>query len=127
MKKIAITASVVALALSGCAGVNYAIQHYSGIKPVIWTSPTTGKSYRIYDKRAENRLMIALGLGESALQGIGAGATLGIADTRTPSVVYQDAALEWLATTGKKCEAKNISLVLEPQYEVRYVCAGIPA
>ena len=69
--------------------------------------------------------MITLSLGGAAAQGAGAGLTWGLADTRTPQVVYQDAAIEWLLTTGRKCTATNASLILEPQYEIRYACEAI--
>lgn len=111
------------LATAGCAGANYAMQNYSGIDPITWRSATVGSTFRIFDKPKENRLMITLGIGEAAMQGVGSGLTLGAADTRTPSILYQDAALEWLKTTGRTCTATNTFLVLEPQYEVRYNCA----
>lgn len=112
-----------ALALASCGGVNYAVNNYSGVKAEIWTSPSIGTGFRIYDKPSENRLMIALDLGGAALQGFGKGITLGAADTRTPEIIYQDAAIEWLAAKGRSCIATNTFLVLEPQYEVRYECS----
>jgi hypothetical protein len=122
MSKLTLGAVALALLLTGCAGAQYAMQNYSGIDPISWASPTTRKSYRIFDKPAEKRLMITLSIGGAAAQGAGSGFTWGLVDTRTPEAVYQDAAIEWLATTGRKCKAEHTSLVLEPQYEVRYVC-----
>ncbi len=122
MNKLTLGAAALVLLLTGCAGAQYAMQNYSGIDPISWASPTTHKAYRIFDKPAESRLMITLSLGGAAVQGAGAGFTWGLADTRTPEVVYQDAAIEWLATTGRKCTATNASLILEPQYEIRYAC-----
>ena len=116
------------LVTAGCAGANYAMQNYSGIDPVTWRSATVGSTFRIFDKPKENRLMITLGFGEATMQGVGSGLTLGAADTRTPSILYQDAAIEWLKATGRVCTATNTFLVIEPQYEVRYSCATpVPA
>jgi hypothetical protein len=115
------------LALSSCAGMGYAIQHYASVKPEIWQSPTTGTSFRVYDKPQENRMMITLSIGAAAAQGAGRGITLGLADTRTPSIVYQDAAIEWLSTKGRVCSATATSLIVEPQYEVRYNCQNAGA
>ncbi|POO54408.1 hypothetical protein CPJ18_02625 [Agrobacterium rosae] len=127
MNRMTVGVAALAFLLTGCAGAQYAMQNYSGITPISWASPTTRKAYRIFDKPAENRLMITLSIGGAAVQGAGAGFTWGLADTRTPEVVYQDAAIEWLATTGRKCTATNASLILEPQYEIRYACEAVVA
>jgi hypothetical protein len=109
-------------ALAGCAGASYAMKNYSGIDPVSWTSPTTKTTFRVFDKPTENRMMITLGFGGAAAQGIGQGLTLGAADTRTPAIVYQDAAIEWLKSQGRSCTATSAFVVIEPQYEIRYTC-----
>lgn len=113
--------------LIGCAGMDYAMKNYSGVKVETWISPTTKKTFRIFDKPTENRMMITLGFGDASAQGIGQGLTLGIADTRTPEGVYQDAAIEWLALRGRACTATSTFLVVEPQYEVRYACTSTKA
>lgn len=120
--RLKISVFLVCVTLSGCAGASYAIDNYGKVKPELWTSPSTNKAYRVYDKPAENRMMITLSIGGAAAQGAGQGITFGLADTRTPQVVYQDAAIEWLYTKGRTCVATTTSLILEPQYEVRYNC-----
>lgn len=125
MKIKTIMPFIAAAFLVGCAGANYAIENYTGVNPVSWKSPTSQKNYRFFDKPAENRLMVTLGFGDAAAQGFGQGITLGAADTRTPEIVYQDAAIEWLKSTGRNCVATNTFLVIEPQYEVRYNCGAI--
>lgn len=124
MKIKAIAPLIAATFLFGCAGADYALKNYSSVKPVSWKSPTSQKNYRFFDKPAENRLMVTLGFGDAAAQGFGQGITLGAADTRTPEIVYQDAAIEWLQSNGRTCVATNTFLVIEPQYEVRYSCNG---
>lgn len=121
MRRLLAGLSVLAL-LAGCAGMDYAMKNYASVKPVSWASPTTKNNYRIFDKPSEKRLMITLGYGGAMAQGFGSGLTLGAADTRTPEIVYQDAAIEWLKSTGRTCRATNTFLVIEPQYEVRYEC-----
>jgi len=120
MKKIVCIAAL--LTLTSCAGAKYAMDNYSGVEMVGWTSPTTKTSFLVYDKPAENRMMISLGVGESAMQGLGKGLTLGAADTRTPEGAFQAAALEWLALQGRTCTATKAFVIIEPQYEVQYTC-----
>ena len=122
--KVLIAAVSLPLILIGCAGMDYAMKNYSGVKVESWVSPTTKKTFRIFDKPTENRMMITLGFGDASAQGIGQGLTLGVADTRTPGGVYQDAAIEWLALRGRACTATSTFLVIEPQYEVRYTCTS---
>ena len=120
-KKIGLVALLVA-GPAGCAGMDYAMKNYSGVKVVTWVDPSTNAQWRIFDKPAENRMMITLGIGGAALQGAGQGITLGAADTRTPMILYQDGAIAWLASSGRHCSAAQTFLVIEPQYEVRYIC-----
>ena len=59
------------------------------------------KTFRIFDKPAENRLMITPSLGDAV--GIGAVRGLTLMDSDSPIVVYKDAAVDWLRTTGRTC------------------------
>ncbi|MGK8640342.1 hypothetical protein [Brucella anthropi] len=111
----------VALALTGCAGVNYAMTHYSGV-PVKSFTASTGSDYRIYDKPTENRLMITPSIAASMGGGAIKGATFGAYNPSNSEVVYRDAAEEYLKSTGRSCSVRDITLVLEPQYEARYEC-----
>lgn len=115
-------ALVTTLILSGCAGVNYVQQKYQGLPSVEFVG-TSGTNYRIVDNQAESRLLIGPGLAGTATQnfvkGFSTGSGLGV----TPPVVFRDVAEEYLKSTGKRCETRDVTLVVDPYYEVRYKCS----
>jgi hypothetical protein len=110
------------LVLSGCAGVNYVQAKYQGLPSVEFVG-TSGTNYRIVDNQKESRLLIGPGLAGSATQnfvkGFSTGSGLGV----TPPVVFRDVAEEYLKSTGKRCETRDVTLVVDPYYEVRYKCS----
>lgn len=118
--KLAVVATVALLA--GCAGMNYALEHYRNV-PVQHFTASSGSSFRVYDKPAENRLMIAASIGSAMGGGLARGATFGAAGGSS-AVVFRDASEEYLRSTGRDCRAADIALVVEPQYEVRYDCSA---
>jgi hypothetical protein len=133
--------TISAIALSGCQGRQYAMDEYNKV-PVqsFVVEPADGKprftsdgkggqidrarTYRIFDKPAEFKLMITPSLGEAAGSGFLRGLTFGAADMGEPVVAYRDAAEKYLASTGRSCSARDIVLIVRPQYEVRYECGG---
>lgn len=108
--------------MAGCAGVNYVQQKYQGL-PSIEFIGQSGTNYRIVDNPQESRLLIGPGLAGSATQnfvkGFSTGSGLGV----TPPVVFRDVAEEYLKSTGKRCETRDVTLVVDPYYEVRYKCS----
>lgn len=110
------------LILSGCAGVNYVQAKYQGLPSVEFVG-TSGTNYRIVDNQKESRLLIGPGLAGTATQnfvkGFSTGSGLGV----TPPVVFRDVAEEYLKSTGKRCETRDVTLVVDPYYEVRYKCS----
>ncbi|RCS24951.1 hypothetical protein DUT91_05760 [Phyllobacterium salinisoli] len=119
---IPIAVPVVA-ALAGCAGINYVSQKYAG-QPSVEYRAKDGTTYRIVDNRREERLMIGPSISSSATDGFIKGLSLGSGIGATPPVVSRDAAEEYLASTGRKCESRDITLVVDPYYEVRYSCSS---
>ncbi len=115
-------ALVATLILSGCAGVNYVQAKYQGLPSVEFVG-TSGTNYRIVDNQKESRLLIGPGLAGTATQnfvkGFSTGSGLGV----TPPVVFRDVAEEYLKSTGKRCETRDVTLVVDPYYEVRYKCS----
>lgn len=104
-----------ALALTGCQGMGYAIQHYGNTPRLNWTD-ASGKSFGIYDKPDENRMMVTASMAKS----IAIGATYFLASDG--GFVYKAAAEEYLLEQGRDCLATSTTLIVEPQYEVAYTC-----
>lgn len=112
-----ILAIVALTALSGCSGVSYVMDNYGSIPRVEWRN-SEGITFRVFDKPAENRLMITPSIGASAVQGLTWGAS------REPGLVYEAAANEWLAAQGRSnCRAVRTVNILDPQHEVFYTCS----
>lgn len=107
--------------LAGCAGVNYVQQKYQGMPSVEFVAQS-GSNYRIVDNVQESRLLIGPGLAGSATQNFVKGFSTGTGLGVTPPVVFRDAAEEYLKSTGKRCETRDVTLVVDPYYEVRYKC-----
>ena len=117
----ALTILVAATTLSGCAGINYAVDNYSGITPVDFVS--RGEEYRIFDKPNEQRMMVTPSLARAAGVGFVRGLTFGIADNEIPKPFFENAASDFLANSGRKCDVKDGFKIIEPQWEFRYSCA----
>lgn len=107
--------------LGGCAGVSYVQQKYQGMPPVEFVAQN-GSNYRIVDNAQESRLLIGPGLAGTATQNFVKGFSTGTGLGVTPPVVFRDAAEEYLKSTGKRCETRDVTLVVDPYYEVRYKC-----
>lgn len=129
------------LVLAGCAGADYVLQNYSGVKMETYAVPPangeryvkkgevivdTARMYRIFDKPEENRLMITASLGDAAAQGYVQGATYGAVSGAQPKILYQNAAIGYLRSKGRDCRALDTYLLIEPQYEVKYECGPKP-
>ncbi|MBB2972023.1 hypothetical protein [Mesorhizobium sp. RMAD-H1] len=120
--KSALAIIAIAALSAGCAGVNYVSQKYAGV-PAVQYRAKDGASYRIVDNPRQQRLMIGPHISSSATGGFIKGFSLGSGIGATPPVVSRDAAEEYLASTGRQCEARDITLVVDPYYEVRYSCS----
>jgi len=123
MKVITITA--LSLALTGCAGFNYAIKNYGGVHTRYFTA-SNGALYRIFDKPEESRLMITPSLQNSAIHGVVRDATFGLARPMSADAPFRQAATEFLQSTGRTCSVVSIEVVFDPQSEVRYQCSSTP-
>ncbi len=112
-----------ALILSGCAGVNYAKETYEGAFHTEFKA-ANGTIYRIFDQPEKSRLMIGLSSSQSAQQGFirGLGASSGFG--ATSPVLMRDAGEGYLKSTGRRCESRDITLIVDSQYEIRYRCFG---
>lgn len=106
--------------------MSYILENYSGVapEPVVMNDDT----YRVFDKPGENRMMVTPSIGAAGAQGFGRGLALGLVDTTPPSVRFEAAADRFLEEKGRpECKATRATLLVNPQYEVRYACAAKPA
>jgi len=117
-----------ALVMAGCgAGVQYAMDNYRGVEVKNFQiEEPDGEIYRVFDKPAENRLMITPSLGTAAAYGAVSGATFGAANIDGPKPIFERAALAFLASTGRKCRVIDGYLIARPQWEFKYDCSIPP-
>lgn len=109
------------LLLSGCAGVKYAMDNYTGVDPVMFSA--VGRSFMVYDKPTQDRMMISASVGDAFAQGVVRGGTWGVVSIADPAALFRDAADSYLVHTGRlNCKTEPATLVVEPQYEIRYHC-----
>jgi hypothetical protein len=118
MRKVVLCATL-ALGLSGCAGMDAAMQ-YDDVDPVHFQAGDA--TWRIFDKPTEHRLMITPTIGESMTEGLWSGLTFGAADTEIPKPTYQHAVEAWLAHTGRNCAVTDGYKLIKPQWEFTYRC-----
>lgn len=115
------------LMLGGCgAGVQYVVDNYRGVELKTFEVPDED-TYRVFDKPAENRLMITPSLGTAAAYGAVSGATFGAANVDGPKPIFERAALGYLASTGRTCRMLDGYIVARPQWEFKYDCSIPPA
>ena len=136
------TVMLAASVVAGCQSVDYAMENYNKIEPVQFVilpetgprfapNPTTGttqdraKTYRIFDKPAESRLLITASTNDAVATGFASGMFYGAVRMDSPAVVYRDAAERWLVSLGRPCKANDVSEVMQTMYEVRYTCAPL--
>lgn len=121
MKRLVL--AVVALApalLGGCAGIS-AAREFRDVEPIHFASGDS--TWRVFDKPAENRLMITPTLGRSISIGANNGASnLGLSERDAAKAEFQAAAADWLAKSGRQCQILSGEDILDPQWEFKYRC-----
>lgn len=121
MRSHILAAGTCLFALVGCAQLDYAMTEYGGIKPLQFAY--SGKTWRIFDRPADGRLMITPTVGDAAAAGAVEGMTLGLSGNASGSEgVFHSAALAYLKTRSKSCKIYNGALVINPQWEFFYEC-----
>lgn len=107
--------------LGGCAGVSYAIDEYSGVEVKNIQMPDD--NYRVFDKPAQNKMMVTPSLAASAGQGFASGLLLNAVDNTPPKPRFDAAALQYLENTGRQgCRIVDSYVVVKPQFEIKYDC-----
>lgn len=79
-------------------------------------------TFRVFDKPAENRMMVTSSLASAAAQGFTGGLLLNPTVTATPKPVFEEAAQAYLKQTGRNCKIVDGYLLVNPQWEFKYSC-----
>lgn len=109
-----------ALLLAGCAGMEYAMEHYGSVPVKEFTDKAD--TWRIFDKPKEGRLMITPSVGAAMAGGVETGLTLGMRRGGAKKAAFQKAALAYLKSTDRQCTIQKSYLVVNPQWEFKYSC-----
>lgn len=115
------TAVASVIAITGCSGINYAVENYSGVD--VERFEANGQTWRIFDNPAEGRLMITPTLGKAVAVGAAQGATFGLSrGGASPVQNFEAAANLFIKSRDKTCQVTSGSSVVNPQYEFFYTC-----
>lgn len=108
--------------IGGCASLSYITANYGSIEPR--PVSTSYDTFRVFDKPDASKLMITSSLGSALAQGAGGGLLLNPTVTAVPKPVFQEAAEQYLTSTGRTCRIVDGYLLVNPQWEFRYQCDG---
>lgn len=103
-------------ALAGCATSSYMGDNYPSQSFVKYTDPVSALNFKVSDRPAESKLLMTQGDSETAMLLISG--QLGV----PPIPMYEEAAVRWLAQTGRDCEVTRSVLIIQSQYEIIYDC-----
>lgn len=113
-------------ALGGCASVNYIVNEYQGVS--VQEVKMSDDTYRVFDKPAQNKMMVTSSLSSAAGQGFARGLTFGAVPTDPPKPLFEAAALQFLSENGRTgCRVIDAYLLARPQWEVKYDCTPVVA
>ncbi len=114
-------ALICGFASASCTGLSYAMETYGDVKPVNFDA--YGRTWRVFDKPESGLIMLTPSIGDAAIAGAAEGATLGLAGSMDATqLVFQSAAKDFLASTGRNCRILTARLVVDPQWEFSYAC-----
>lgn len=116
--KIAVLSA--AVGLSGCANLNYAMDEYGQTPMVLYEH--RDKTYRLWDKPDQNKMMVSSNLGAAAGDGFMTGLTFGIVSAYPGEPTMRSVAEGYLAGKQRKCTVAIGTLIQQPQWEFRYQC-----
>jgi hypothetical protein len=117
MKRLLIAG--LAAAQVGCAGMG-AVMEYRGTPKQDFTYEKV--DYRIFDRRADGKVMITPSVGNSALHGMAHGATFGGVKIDNDESRFAAVAQAYLAVDRPECKVVSGELLMMPQWEFVYTC-----
>jgi hypothetical protein len=123
----ALAPACLAALLAGCAAMPFGTERF--IESAEVTVQMPDDVYRVRDRPAENRLIIA-SIGTSAsrgfIQDLGQSFARMAFDTAKPTPQLQAAAQEFLRQSGRDCRILETNSITPPQFEVKYDCSPRP-
>lgn len=102
------------IATSGCASMDYMATAYKGL-PVEQVT-FQGDTWSVTHDPKGQRMAVTTSAGRAAVDGF----TWGL--TSAPGTVYRDVGQAYLDQHKMKCRAVGATVVLDPTYEVAYIC-----
>lgn len=115
---------VMATALGGCASFGYLGETYGAMQPQ--TITTKADTWRVFDRAAENKILVQRNPGNTSTPGVAAGLGFNATNAAAPQPAYQEAAEAFLAQSGRNCKIKDGYLVVAPSWEFTYECDPAP-
>lgn len=112
--------------LCGCASASYVMDEYSSVEAKPFAMEGKKDFYRVFDKPAENKLMITPSIGRAAAAGFISGATFGgvaAEDNLGRKPEYEAATMAYLRSTGRDCRILDGYVVIKSQWEFKYDCS----
>lgn len=117
--KSIILAAVLPLVFASCGNLRYIVAEYDGIKTVVHQAPQA--TIRIFDKPAQQKMMVTPTIGKALGMGAASGATLGMWTPGTDPFPLQEAAQNYLDVTGRRnYRITKGRLLVKPQWEFEY-------
>jgi hypothetical protein len=122
-----ISNAMIALALctvaAGCASTG-SLSRMNTYKFPVHNVKMPDDTYRVYDHKTDNSLMVAPSLAKTMTIGAAQGATLGLVDAMTPEQQLEAAAQQHLNNTGRsQCKISRGYILQKPLYEFWFECS----
>lgn len=126
MKISNVLIAVSACALTaGCASTG-SLSRMNTYKFPVHNVKMADDTYRVYEHKTDNTLMVAPSLAKTMSIGAAQGATLGLVDAMTPEQRLNAAAQQHLNNTGRsQCRITRGSLLQKPLYEFWFECPTV--
>lgn len=126
MKSKIIAAAAIAATVSACATTE-SFSRMNTYKFPVHHVKMADDTYRVYEHKTDNALMVAPSLGTTMAIGAAQGATLGLADAMTPEKRLEAAAQQHLVNTGRAgCRITKGYLLQKPLFEFLFECPTVP-
>ncbi|MGO4619958.1 hypothetical protein AB4Z34_33455 [Ensifer sp. 2YAB10] len=120
-----LAAAGIAVSVSSCA-TSESMSRMNTYKFPVHNVKMADDTYRVYEHKADNSLMVAPSLGKTMAIGAAQGATLGLADAMTPEKRLEAAAQQHLANTGRGgCKITRGYLLNKPLFEFWFECPTV--